>query len=196
MIARAENRSMVESIPIPLVPVEQVPVTPGTAVVMVDSQPYTGRRASEDGDAAGGDRSPRDRGGADRGPVPRYPSPRRGDEHDGDRLPARTERGHSAPTGDGTALRDRVGDLRLPPRGRSLSTTGPGLAVPPRRQGPAGPDPQPEAPPEPFRDGPARPGQRIPLPGRDRELVGTSLSPTSSPRWPTSSSASIRSTGP
>ena len=48
MIARAENRVMVESIPIPLVPVETVPVTPATAVVMVDSQPYTGRRASED----------------------------------------------------------------------------------------------------------------------------------------------------
>ena len=48
MIARAENRVMVESIPIPLVPVEMVPVTPATAVVMVDSQPYTGRRASED----------------------------------------------------------------------------------------------------------------------------------------------------
>jgi nanoRNase/pAp phosphatase (c-di-AMP/oligoRNAs hydrolase) len=48
MIARAENRVMVESIPIPLEPVEAVPLTPGTAVVMVDSQPYTGRRASED----------------------------------------------------------------------------------------------------------------------------------------------------
>ena len=29
MIARAENRVMVESIPIPLVPVESVPITPG-----------------------------------------------------------------------------------------------------------------------------------------------------------------------
>jgi nanoRNase/pAp phosphatase (c-di-AMP/oligoRNAs hydrolase) len=47
MIARAENRVMVESIPIPLEPVEGVPLTPSTAVVMVDSQPYTGRRASE-----------------------------------------------------------------------------------------------------------------------------------------------------
>src|SRR3954447_1849652 len=47
MIARAENRVMVESIPIPLVPVETVPLAPGTAVVMVDTQPYTGRRASE-----------------------------------------------------------------------------------------------------------------------------------------------------
>jgi nanoRNase/pAp phosphatase (c-di-AMP/oligoRNAs hydrolase) len=48
MIARAENRLMVESIPIPLEPVEAVPIGPGTAVVMVDTQPYTGRRASED----------------------------------------------------------------------------------------------------------------------------------------------------
>jgi len=48
MIARAENRVMVESIPIPLVPVETVAITPQTVVVMVDTQPYTGRRASED----------------------------------------------------------------------------------------------------------------------------------------------------
>src|SRR4051812_44679917 len=47
MIARAENRVMVESIPIPLEPVETVPITPRTAVVMVDTQPHTGRRASE-----------------------------------------------------------------------------------------------------------------------------------------------------
>lgn len=47
MIARAENRAMVELIPIPLVPVEEVGIDPETAVVMVDSQPYTGRRQSE-----------------------------------------------------------------------------------------------------------------------------------------------------
>ena len=47
MIARAENRAMVELLPIPVVPVESVRMDPGTAVVMVDSQPYTGRRASE-----------------------------------------------------------------------------------------------------------------------------------------------------
>lgn len=47
MIARAENLSMVELIPIPLVPVESVPVDAQTAVIMVDSQPFTGRRASE-----------------------------------------------------------------------------------------------------------------------------------------------------
>src|SRR5262249_43315396 len=44
MIARAENRAMVELIPIPLVPVETVHIDSGTAVVMVDTQPYTGRR--------------------------------------------------------------------------------------------------------------------------------------------------------
>src|SRR3954451_14340504 len=48
MIARAENRVMVESIPIPLEPVDAVPITPSTAVIMVDTQPYTGRRASEE----------------------------------------------------------------------------------------------------------------------------------------------------
>jgi nanoRNase/pAp phosphatase (c-di-AMP/oligoRNAs hydrolase) len=48
MIARAENRVMVESIPISLEPVGTVPITPETVVIMVDTQPYTGRRASED----------------------------------------------------------------------------------------------------------------------------------------------------
>ena len=38
---------MVELLPIPLVPVGSVPIDPKTAVIMVDSQPYTGRRASE-----------------------------------------------------------------------------------------------------------------------------------------------------
>jgi nanoRNase/pAp phosphatase (c-di-AMP/oligoRNAs hydrolase) len=48
MIARAENRAMVELIPIPLVPVETVNVDPESAVIMVDSQPHTGRRFSEE----------------------------------------------------------------------------------------------------------------------------------------------------
>ena len=47
MIARAENRLMAELVPIPYVPVEQAKVDDRTAVVMVDSQPRTGRRASE-----------------------------------------------------------------------------------------------------------------------------------------------------
>ncbi len=47
MIARSENRAMVELIPIPLVPVETVVTGPETAVVMVDTQPFTGRRFSE-----------------------------------------------------------------------------------------------------------------------------------------------------
>lgn len=47
MIARAENRSMVELIPIPLVPVKSVPLDRETALVMVDTQPQTGRRSSE-----------------------------------------------------------------------------------------------------------------------------------------------------
>lgn len=47
MIARAENRAMVHLLEIPLVPVADVKIEPGTAVIMVDSQPYTGRRASE-----------------------------------------------------------------------------------------------------------------------------------------------------
>src|SRR5262249_25497035 len=47
MIAPAENRAMVEFMAIPLVPVAQVEIAPQTAVVMVDSQPHTGRRWSE-----------------------------------------------------------------------------------------------------------------------------------------------------
>jgi nanoRNase/pAp phosphatase (c-di-AMP/oligoRNAs hydrolase) len=47
MIARAENRTMAESVPIPLVPVSEVVIDPETAVIMVDTQPFTGRRASE-----------------------------------------------------------------------------------------------------------------------------------------------------
>ena len=47
MIARAENRAMVELIPIPLLPVETVNFDSQTAVIMVDSQPHTGRRNSE-----------------------------------------------------------------------------------------------------------------------------------------------------
>ncbi len=47
MIVRSENRAMVELIPISLVPVQSVDPDPQTAVVMVDTQPYTGRRFSE-----------------------------------------------------------------------------------------------------------------------------------------------------
>ncbi len=47
MIARAENRAMVDLIPIPLVAVGEALDGPETAVVMIDSQPHTGRRASE-----------------------------------------------------------------------------------------------------------------------------------------------------
>jgi len=47
MIARAENRAMVDLIPIPLSPVRSVVVDRDTAVVMVDTQPHTGRRSSE-----------------------------------------------------------------------------------------------------------------------------------------------------
>ena len=59
MIARSENRAMVELIPIPLVPVETVTTDSETAVVMVDTQPYTGRRYQRGGHAAGGHRPPR-----------------------------------------------------------------------------------------------------------------------------------------
>jgi len=47
MIARSENRAMVELIPIPLVPVQSVDPDSQTAIIMVDTQPCTGRRFSE-----------------------------------------------------------------------------------------------------------------------------------------------------
>lgn len=47
MLARAENRAMAELIPVPLTPVERVTIDSETAMVMVDTQPYTGRRQSE-----------------------------------------------------------------------------------------------------------------------------------------------------
>jgi len=47
MIARSENRAMVELIPVPVVPVETIANDPESAIVMVDTQPFTGRRKSE-----------------------------------------------------------------------------------------------------------------------------------------------------
>ena len=47
IIARAENQAMAELLEIPLVPIQTVDIGPETAVVMVDSQPHTGRRNSE-----------------------------------------------------------------------------------------------------------------------------------------------------
>ena len=47
MIARAENRALVALVPIPLEPVGKIVADAETAFVMVDSQPRTGRRASE-----------------------------------------------------------------------------------------------------------------------------------------------------
>lgn len=47
MVARAENQAMVRLLGLRLEPVGSVPTDEKTAVVMVDSQPHTGRRASE-----------------------------------------------------------------------------------------------------------------------------------------------------
>lgn len=43
LISRAENRAMVEVLDLPLVPVEEIAWGEGDAIVMVDSQPNTGR---------------------------------------------------------------------------------------------------------------------------------------------------------
>ena len=48
LISRAENRAMVELLDLDLVPVEDVTFEPGEAVVMVDSQPNTGRHTFGD----------------------------------------------------------------------------------------------------------------------------------------------------
>ena len=47
IIARAENQAMVDFLGIPLVPIESVEISPQAALVMIDSQPNTGRRKSE-----------------------------------------------------------------------------------------------------------------------------------------------------
>jgi nanoRNase/pAp phosphatase (c-di-AMP/oligoRNAs hydrolase) len=47
IIARAENQAMVDLLQIPLQPIANVVIGPKTALVMVDSQPHTGRRGSE-----------------------------------------------------------------------------------------------------------------------------------------------------
>lgn len=47
IIARAENQAMADLLEIPLVPIESVDIGSETALVMVDSQPNTGRRKSE-----------------------------------------------------------------------------------------------------------------------------------------------------
>src|SRR5262249_47233838 len=44
-IYRAENRAMVEALEVDLVPIEEIEWTDGEAVVMVDSQPNTGRHS-------------------------------------------------------------------------------------------------------------------------------------------------------
>lgn len=49
LISRAENRAMVETLALPLVPVGGLTFEPGEAVVMVDSQPGTGRHSIADG---------------------------------------------------------------------------------------------------------------------------------------------------
>ncbi|HEU5115611.1 MAG TPA: DHH family phosphoesterase [Isosphaeraceae bacterium] len=47
IVARAENQAMVDLLGMRLEPVANVPIDQKTALVMVDSQPHTGRRASE-----------------------------------------------------------------------------------------------------------------------------------------------------
>ncbi len=48
LINRAENRAMVELLGLNLVPIDDVTFLPGEAVVMVDSQPNTGRHSCDD----------------------------------------------------------------------------------------------------------------------------------------------------
>lgn len=45
LISRAENRAMVEQLDMELIPIEDIVPEPGQAVVMVDSQPNTGRHS-------------------------------------------------------------------------------------------------------------------------------------------------------
>ena len=171
MIARSENRAMVELIPIPLVPVETVNIDAETAVVMVDTQPHTGRRYSE---AA----------------MPQVVL----DHHEtGGVLSGvlfsdiRTHLGATSTMVTGYLLEQKVivtpplatallygiesETMGYPREASSPGRRGPDLALSPRRQGPAGPHPQPEAAPEPFRHVPAGAGQRVPLRQADLQLV-------------------------
>ena len=123
------------------------------------------------GHAAGRHRSPRDRGRPERRPLQRHPHPSRRDQHDDHGLPARAAGDGDAFAGHGLTVRHRVGDHGIPARGQQPRRRRPDLALPPRRQGPAGPDPQSEAPPEPFRHVPECPGERVPLRQADLQLV-------------------------
>src|SRR5262245_50123995 len=49
LISRAENRAMVEVLDIDLIPIDEVIWREGEAVVMVDSQPNTGRHSFDGG---------------------------------------------------------------------------------------------------------------------------------------------------
>ena len=172
MIARAENREMVESLPIPLVPVETVADRPRR-------RPWSWSTRSRTPAAAPARTAMpqvvidhHETGGVLTGVLFRDIRPHLG-------ATSTIVTGYlleqhvavSARAGHGAALRDRVGDDGLPPRGQHARRRGAGLALPPGRQGPARPDPQPEAPPEPLRHVPARAGQRLPLPRPGRELV-------------------------
>src|SRR5882762_8896388 len=48
LISRAENRAMVELLDIDLVPIQEIQWQPREAIVMVDSQPNTGRHSLDD----------------------------------------------------------------------------------------------------------------------------------------------------
>src|SRR5436190_16671093 len=48
LISRAENRAMVDVLHLDLVPMDELEQRPGDAVVMVDSQPKTGRHSFDD----------------------------------------------------------------------------------------------------------------------------------------------------
>ena len=114
MIARAENRAMVELIPIPLVPINQVVLGPEDAVVMVDSQPGTGRRASEavtpvvvlDHHETGGN--------LDGVHFTDVRANLGATKHDGHGLSPRAANQRLLEARDGLALRDRLGGLGYP----------------------------------------------------------------------------------
>ena len=76
LVTRAENRAMVDVLNLDLLPIEEVDWRSTDAIVMVDSQPNTGRHSlAETIRSSRRDRSPRHAGRTGRRSVRRYPRP-------------------------------------------------------------------------------------------------------------------------
>ena len=143
LISRAENRAMVELLDVDLDAIEEVTWRPGEALVMVDSQPNTGRH-NFDGDVplyAVIDHHDT-RGDLDGIPVRGRPPDLGATCSLVDQLPDGAGHRAAAARGDRPAVRHRDGAERLSARGQRPGRRGPAVPVSAGRQGPARPHPQ------------------------------------------------------